>query len=456
MKPSRSSLVALISVWFGSTAAGARSLQSVLTGADPSAFVARELAQALLCTALALGSLCVLAAVSGRLSETKVLRRLVVAVTVAKAVLIPALYLSVPVASVGSDAARYYLPQTLHALSGKIPYRDFASSYSPLFHVLLMPGVLIWPNPGSIVATFFSVEVALIALYARRFGRARPAQTWRVLFLYCWSPISFYWVAVSGYNDVLIALFVLIALLLADSRRDGSAGLAAVLGLAFSKLTMILAWPAIVFFPRGSIIRRMVPLFVLAALFPVLLYARIDILYRALHGGYVATTGNLWFLAAMILSESVDSAPIKLASMLSLLGGESILVGLYFRSARLREDGAGAFDRASAFYSACTLVFLLLAYKTYPWYLTMCLIFLVHTLVCSGASVAALIPFALLGALTTLERALSAGLGYLVGLEGRWLLVSVDLVVVACIAYHAGRCMRIALGHSSDAGHREL
>src|SRR5262245_28848492 len=282
MKPSRSTLVALISVLFGSTAAGARSLRSVVTGTDPSAFVTRELAQALLCTALALGSLCVFAAVSGRPSETRVLRRLVFAVTVAKAVLIPALYLSVPIESVGSDAARYYLPQTLQVLSGKIPYRDFASSYSPLFHVLLMPGVLIWPNPGSIVATFFSVEVALIALYARRFGRARPAQTWRVLFLYCWSPISFYWVAVTGHNSVLIALFAMIALLLADSRRDGSAGLAALLGLAFSKLTMILAWPAIVFFPRGSTIRRMVPLFGLVALVPVLLYARIDILSRAL------------------------------------------------------------------------------------------------------------------------------------------------------------------------------
>jgi hypothetical protein len=449
MKPSRSTVVALIPVLFGSTAAGARSLRSILTGPDPSAFVTRELAQAWLCTALALGSLCVFAGVSGRPSETKVLRRLVYAVTAAKAVLIPALYLSLPIASVTTDAALYYLPQTLQALSGKIPYRDFATSYSPFFHVLLMPGVLIWPHPGSIVATFFTVEVALIALYARRFGRARPAQTWRVLFLYCWSPISFFWVAVTGHNSVLIALFAMIALLLADSKRDRSAGLAAVVGLAFSKLTMILAWPAIVFFPRGSILRRMVPLFVLAASFPVLLHARIDVLDRALHGGYVATTGNLWFLAAVMFSESVDSAPIKLASMLSLLGSEAILVGLYLRSVRLREDDAGAFDRASALYSACALVFMLLAYKTSPWYLPLCLIFLVHTLLCSGSSVAALIPLALLGGLTTLEPALSGGLGYLLGLDGRRLLVFVDLVVVACLAYHAERCIRIAIGPSS-------
>src|SRR5262249_47926700 len=154
-----------------------------------------ELAQAVLCAAFAVGSLCVLALLSGRRSETRVLRRLVCAVTAAKAVLIPTLYLHLPIASIGSDAALYYLPQTVRALSGEIPYRDFATSYSPFFHVLLMPGVLIWPHPGSIVATLFLVEVALIAIYAHRFGRARPVETWRVLFLYCWSPISFYWVA---------------------------------------------------------------------------------------------------------------------------------------------------------------------------------------------------------------------------------------------------------------------
>jgi len=135
--------------------------------------------------------------------------------------------------------------------------------------------------------------------------------------------------------------------------------------------------------------------------------------------------------------------------MLSLLCSESILIGVYLRCARLRE--AGAFERASAFYSACGLVFMIFAYKTYPWYLTMCLIFVVHTLVCSArSSVAALIPLALLGGLTTLEPALSVGLGSLVGPDGRWLLVSVDLVVVACLAYYAFRCMRIAIAPPSD------
>jgi len=408
----------------------------------------RELAKALFCIVLALGSLGVFAAVSGRPWETVLLRRSVVAVSVAKAVLILALYGCLPAAVFGSDAALYYLPETLRWLSGKIPYRDFRSAYAPLFHVLLMPGVLFWRNPGSVVATLFSLEIAMIALYARRFARARPAQTWRVLFLYCFSPISFYWVAVTGYNSVLVALFTLIALLLAEARRDGSAGLVAVLGLAFSKLTMVLAWPAIVFFPRGSAARRIAPLLALAALLPALYSARINLLDDALHGRYWSSSGNVWFLVSAMLS-SVESGPIRLASMLSLLCGLSILVAVYLR--RDRSRGGDAFDRASSFYAACVLVFMLLAYKTYPWYLTMCLIFLLHTLVRSGrSSVAALIPFALLGSLTTLEPALSVGLRSAVGEDWLAAVVAVDLVVVACIGYYAWLCIRIAVSGPSE------
>jgi hypothetical protein len=89
---------------------------------------------------------------------------------------------------------------------------------------------------------------------------------------------------------------------------------------------------------------------------------------------------------------------------------------------------------------------MILAYKTFPWYLTMCLIFVAHTLVVAGrTSVLELAPFALLGALTTLEPALAVGLAPVV--EPRWhgLVVAVDLVVLACVAYYAWQCARIAV-----------
>jgi hypothetical protein len=294
-----------------------------------------------------------------------------------------------------------------------------------------------------VVATILAMETLLIVLYARRFAGSRGADTWRVLFLYCFSPISFYWVALTGYNSVLIALFTLIALLLAEARRDWAAGVAALFGLAFSKLTMILAWPAIVFFPRGSVVRRILPLVGLLLLLPALTSARIDILGDAWYALYGSTTGNLWFLASLILSQDMQSRPLKLASMLALFVALSIMLVLYLRRERSPGDD---FDRASAFYSACALVFMLLAYKTFPWYLTMCLIFLLHTLVASGrSSAAALLPFAVLGALTTLEPGLSLGLRQALGTHWLAVLVPIDLVVIACLAYYAWHCFRIAV-----------
>jgi len=408
----------------------------------------RELLKALFCAVLAVGSWCVFAAAAGRPWETTALRRSVILVTLAKPILCLALYLSQPGFSFGSDAALHYLPETLRWLSGEIPYRDFVSSYAPFFHLLLMPAVIAWPAPGSVVATILAMEIALIVLYARRFGRARPTHTWRVLFLYCFSPISFYWVALTGYNSVLIALFTLIALLLAEAQKDWSAGFVALLGLAFSKLTMILAWPAIVFFPGGSVVRRAAPLLGLLVLLPALTFARIDILRDALHGRYLSTSGNLWFLVSLLPAASGQPRFIKLASMLSVFAGLSILLVLYLRRARSR---VADFDRASAFYSACALVFMLLAYKTYPWYLTMCLIFLLHAVVGSGrSSAAALLPFAMLGALTTVEPALSIGLRSWLGPHWRETVVPIDLVVIACLGYYAWLCFRIAVGRQAS------
>jgi hypothetical protein len=428
---------------------GETALPPALGADDPFQRVQRELLKAVFCAALAFGSWGVFAAAAGRPWETTLLRRSVILVTIAKPILCLALYLSLPAFLFVSDAAAYYLPETQRWLSGEIPYRDFRSSYSPLFHVLLMPAVLVWPAPGSVVLSMLALETAMIGLYARRFARSRGAHVWRVLFLYCFSPISFYWVALTGYNSVLIALFTLIALLLAEARRDLAAGFTALLGLPFSKLTMILAWPAIVFFPGGSAVRRMVPLIGLLALFPALIQWRINLLEVALDVGYLSTSGNPWFLVSLLLSESAESRWIKIASMLSLLAAIPTLLVLYLRSARSQAEG---FDRASALQAACCLVFMLLAYKTFPWYLTMCLIFLLHALLGSGRpSSASLLPFAVLGALTTFEPGLSIGLKAWLGPHWGAVVVPVDLVLIACLAYYAWHCFRIAVGRQAQS-----
>jgi hypothetical protein len=146
----------------------------------------------------------------------------------------------------------------------------------------------------------------------------------------------------------------------------------------------------------------------------------------------------------LLLSEGGESRAIKFASMLALLAAFSVLLVLYLRSARSQAEG---FDRASALHATCCLVFMLLAYKTFPWYLTMGLLFLLHTLIRSGlSSAAALLPFAVLGALTTFEPGLSIGLNAWFGRHWRAVVVPIDLAVIACLAYYAWHCFRVAIG----------
>jgi hypothetical protein len=249
---------------------------------------------------------------------------------------------------------------------------------------------------------------------------------------------------VTGYNSVLVALFAMIALLLADAGRDRVAGVAAVLGLAFSKLTIVLAWPAIVLFPRGSRVRRAAPLAALAALVPLLALARMNLLGDALRGGYLATSGNVWFLVSQLFAQSLHAPWIKLASMGTLAAALGVLSLAFL--ARGRCEGDGAFDRAGAFFAACGLAFMILAYKTFPWYHTMYLVFLIHTLVHSErATSAAWLALALLSCLTTVDAGLSVGMFPSLGLAAIPITAAVDVVLLIATAVCARTCVQSAL-----------
>jgi hypothetical protein len=218
---------------------------------------------------------------------------------------------------------------------------------------------------------------------------------------------------------------------------------------------MVLAWPAIALYARRGLVGRVAPMAVLVALLPLLVAARVDILRDALHGRFLATSGNIWYLLSILFAVSPETRLLKLASMLCLLGALGALLAVFLSRTRLPESGS--FDRAGALFSGCGLLFMLLAYKTYPWYLTMCLVFVLHTLVASGrTSTGALLPFALLGALTTLEPGLSIGLRMLLGPLLRPLLVPIDLVVIGCLAWYAVLCIRVAVAPAEAAGQPAL
>jgi hypothetical protein len=352
--------------------------------------------------ATALGSVGILFWVRGRDFETVFLRNTVIAVTLAKFAACLVLYALFPLEGLGSDAHNYYLPQALRALSGEVPHRDFNTSYGLLFPYLLAPGLLLWRSVGSIVFTMLLIETAMLAVYVARCRRSGFAGCWRVVFLYVLSPISWYWVGAVGTNGPTIALFAMLALTLAESRRDVASGLAAAFGVLFSKISMVLCWPAIVLsFPRG-VAARSVPIALVAVGLVALSTTGVDVTERAVGVAFRATSGNLWFLLSMLTDLELNSSPVKQLSMLCLVLALAPLC-LLFLVGRHRHGLAG-FDSAAAFLAGLNLIFMMLSYKTYPWYFAGFLPFVLHALMADGdASLRRLLPLIYLGSITNLE-----------------------------------------------------
>ncbi|MFP5287331.1 MAG: hypothetical protein ACLGI9_16450, partial [Thermoanaerobaculia bacterium] len=140
------------------------------------------------CAILALGSTSAFLLLRGRPAEVRFYRRAVLLASAAKIAGCALLYALAPQLNLWSDATRHYLPQTVRVLAGQVPYRDFESSYSPLFQALLAGPVSLWQSVGAVALTLLALDLAALAVYVRRPG-ADPVRTWRTAFLYSLSPV---------------------------------------------------------------------------------------------------------------------------------------------------------------------------------------------------------------------------------------------------------------------------
>jgi hypothetical protein len=332
-------------------------------------------------------------------------------------------------------------------LSGEIPYRDFVTSYGPLFPLLLIPGLMLWESPGSIVLTMLTVEAAMLVTYAVRCERAGASHHWRVMFLYVFSPLSWYWVGAVGTNTVVVGFIAMLGLALAERNRNLAAGIAVTAGLLFSKITIVLAWPGILFFGRRGMLSRVVTAAVLLVAVLALAVVGVDVGERVLEQRFRATSGNIWFLLSMMIDAESDSLHLKRLSMISLVCILAPLC-LLFGWGRLLRGRAG-FDSAAAFVGSVNLIFMMLAYKTYPSYYAAFLVPVLHSLLSDeDRSTRRLIPLVLLGSFATLEprlwmvvRGSNSGLGSFAG----GALFAIDVVGLISILYWSILCIRRSL-----------
>ena len=402
--------------------------------------------KAFFCLALSIGSLVLLQFLQNRPWELKALRLGVVLGIAGKFLVTLLLYAVCRPVDLHSDAALYYLPQTLHFLDGAIPNRDFASSYSFLFLPLLSPAVSLWHSAGSITLTLLILETLMLVLYVRTRDTGRRLYRWRAALLYTISPISFYWTAIAGHNGVIIAFFTMVALVLANRRRTLAAGVAAAFALLCSKLLAVLSWPAVIFLHvRGWRKAALVPLAAVALTAFLPLFG-VDVFHPLKKEFGSSTTGTIWFLVSEIFpgfrgTWAWQYLPLFLFASLFLM------FFLRYLGSNTSRDNSLRFDAAAAMIAATNLLFMALSRKSYVFYATMFLIFLIHSLVGRGSyKFRELLPLAFLGATTAIAGPLWPAIlatNYHLTDPLALLLLTLDGTIIACYLYYATLCWQL-------------
>jgi hypothetical protein len=376
--------------------------------------------------------------------EIRRTRALVVAVWVGRFALVFVIYGLFPMIVRNSDAVRFYFPETLALMDGGLPYRDFPTHYSPLFHPLMAVGLWLWRSPGAIVSIMLIAEATILVnlLYlTRRQGRERLG--WRCAWLIVSSPVMIYWVGVGGYNSVLIAAFAaagLLSLARGDAWRTGWAG---AFGLLTCKLLGVLTWPTLILFGRGSVWRKTLPLVLTGLSLVAMLIAGYDTLMPIKSEHNCWSGGNLWFLAAIAFPGLYRSGFSAVACPILLF--LAALIGTLHMARKSRDASLAPLHLAWII-----LVFMLLSRKTMGMYMPMLMPFAVYALLLEDRG-RYWLPLFLLGMLTTWEispawlEGLIADRYFTTTLKGALLLLA-DVIRVGCL-------IRIGLAVWSLTGH---
>jgi len=139
-----------------------------------------------------------------------------------------------------SDVATFYYPIGMSALQGGIPYRDVYSCYSPLFGYWLAPFLSLWSDMRMVVLAMLIVEWLAVRLTFRYYQTQESLgeRLFRGVFYY-FLPLPFVMSVFSGQEDVILWLFVVVAIPLMQS-RPYAAGLVLGLGMLATKAVFIL------------------------------------------------------------------------------------------------------------------------------------------------------------------------------------------------------------------------
>ena len=271
------------------------------------------------------------------------------------------------------DLPGIYVGELKAYLAGAVPYRDYASSYAPLFPYLYGPLYRLHPSALTIIACSILVEIATAVIFLRWMPRVVSESRARFAALLCLcNPISLQFVTVDGQNNVVIGLFLALALLWSTRKRAAWSGASLGMSIASVKFLPLLFFLVFPMFLRRGWLKWVAGCAAVVGLvygtFAFALHA--PVLQAAQREGEIKSAGGLPFLVETIAGR--DLGRLGWDGLLLLALGAVLLLG--WRLARRCEPESRAALAGAAFLlPALLLTVMALGKKTWPTYTEMVL-----------------------------------------------------------------------------------
>lgn len=265
------------------------------------------------------------------------------------------------------DVPAYYFPQAQAALSGQVPYRDFVSSYGPLFPYVSAIAVWFWPSPKAIVLLTILLEVISVPIWIGVGRRLLSENAVRIAaVLYLTNPLVILYSPVLGYNQAWISLCLAGAIWLLLRQRNLLSGLAMGTSIVAVKVLGIIFVPVLALAARRRLIWCIGLLLASFVVYAPLVAMHVDILQPIRIESALTTSGNLPYLLTSIGIQTSGTAGAIWTAV--LLAGMAVV---FLPAAwRHRQEPVKIM---LPFLGLVFITFMVLSRKAYPQYLGTCM-----------------------------------------------------------------------------------
>jgi hypothetical protein len=267
-----------------------------------------------------------------------------------------------------SDVVGAYMPQAHLAMGGLWVYRDFASSYAPLFPYALAAALkYLWASSKMLVVLAMLAELASLPFWMEALNNLlAPLAARQACLLYLASVPPLVNVALNGHNQVWVSLFVGVALWLYTRRSAAASGFVLSVPFVLVKFLALVTVPA--FLPRRSLAFRFLASFAAlpVAVYGFLVLRHVDVFVPMRNEIDARTSGDIPFLLSAELQRLHYAMPTRAIDVVALLALAVLALWLVSRQP--------AMPTPAVLWALNLLILtlLLVSRKSYTTYLVMC------------------------------------------------------------------------------------